>query len=43
MKRKLAKKDEKRFGKHPTQKPEEIIERMIHASTKENDICPRHV
>jgi len=32
------KKDEKRFGKHPTQKPEEIIERMIHASTQENDI-----
>ena len=32
------KKDEKKFGKHPTQKPEEIIERMIHASTKENDI-----
>ena len=32
------KKDEKKFGKHPTQKPEEIIERMIHASTQENDI-----
>ena len=32
------KKDEKKFGKHPTQKPEEVIERMIHASTKENDI-----
>ena len=33
-----TKKDEKKFGKHPTQKPEEIIERMIHVSTKENDI-----
>ena len=32
------KKDEKKFGKHPTQKPEEVIERMIHASTQENDI-----
>ena len=32
------KKEEKKFGKHPTQKPEEIIERMIHASTQQNDI-----
>jgi site-specific DNA-methyltransferase (adenine-specific) len=32
------KKDEKKFGKHPTQKPEEVIERMVHASTQENDL-----
>ena len=32
------KKIEKKFGKHPTQKPEEIIERMILSSTKENDL-----
>jgi len=32
------KKTEKSFGKHPTQKPEEIIERMILSSTKENDL-----
>ena len=32
------KKIEKEFGKHPTQKPEEIIERMILSSTKENDL-----
>jgi site-specific DNA-methyltransferase (adenine-specific) len=31
------KKDECKFGKHPTQKPEEIIERMVLSSTKEND------
>lgn len=31
------KKDEYTFGKHPTQKPEEIIERMVLSSTKEND------
>ena len=32
------KKKEKEFGKHPTQKPEEIIERMILSSTKEKDV-----
>ena len=32
------KKKEKEFGKHPTQKPEELIERMILSSTKEKDI-----
>ena len=32
------KKVEKEFGKHPTQKPEEIIERMILSSTKEGDV-----
>lgn len=32
------KKDEMKFGKHPTQKPEEVIERMVHASTQENDL-----
>ena len=31
------KKEECLFGKHPTQKPEEIIERMVLSSTKEND------
>ena len=31
------KKKEKEFGKHPTQKPEELIERMILSSTKEKD------
>ena len=32
------KKVEKEFGKHPTQKPEEIIERMLLSSTQENDV-----
>ena len=32
------KKDEKQFGKHPTQKPEELIERIILSSTQEDDI-----
>ena len=32
------KKKEKEFGKHPTQKPEELIERMILSSTKEKDV-----
>lgn len=32
------KKVEKEFGKHPTQKPEEIIERMILSSTQEDDV-----
>lgn len=31
-------KKEKEFGKHPTQKPEKLLERIILASTKENDI-----
>ena len=29
---------EKRFGKHPTQKPVELLKRIILASTKENDL-----
>lgn len=32
------KKDEKIFGKHPTQKPEELLERLILSSTVENDL-----
>ena len=32
------KKDEKKFGKHPTQKPLELLERIILASTKEGDL-----
>jgi len=32
------KKREKKFGKHPTQKPLALLERIILASTKENDI-----
>lgn len=32
------KKVEKEFGKHPTQKPEEIIERMVLSSTQEEDV-----
>lgn len=32
------KKTEREFGKHPTQKPEEIIERMVLSSTKEGDV-----
>ena len=31
-------KDEKKFGKHPTQKPFDLFERMILSSTKENDL-----
>ena len=34
----LPKKEEKKFGKHPTQKPVSVLERIILASTKENDI-----
>lgn len=30
--------EEKKFGKHPTQKPVEILKRIILASTKENDL-----
>ncbi len=29
---------EKKFGKHPTQKPEELLKRIILASTKRNDL-----
>ena len=32
------KKIEKKYGRHPTQKPEEIIDRMIKSSTQEEDI-----
>ena len=32
------KKLEKEFGKHPTQKPEELIERIILSSTEKNDL-----
>lgn len=31
-------KNEKKFGKHPTQKPESLLERIILASTKEGDL-----
>lgn len=34
----LPKKDEKKFGKHPTQKPLLVLERILQASTKEGDI-----
>lgn len=34
----LTNQAEKRFGKHPTQKPVYLIERILLASTKENDI-----
>lgn len=34
----LPKKIEKKFGKHPTQKPIELLIRIIQASTNENDI-----
>lgn len=34
----LTKPSEKRFGKHPTQKPEYILERIILASTKKGDM-----
>lgn len=30
--------DEKKFGKHPTQKPLELLRRIVLASTKKNDI-----
>jgi len=32
------KKDEKKFGKHPTQKPLELLRRIVLASTKKGDI-----
>ena len=34
----LPKKIEKQYGKHPTQKPEALLERIILASSKENDV-----
>lgn len=34
----LTKKSEKRFGKHPTQKPESLLERVVLSSTDEGDI-----
>lgn len=34
----LTKPSEKKEGKHPTQKPEYILEKIILASTKENDL-----
>ena len=34
----LPKKEEKKYGKHPTQKPEALIERIILASTTEGDL-----
>jgi site-specific DNA-methyltransferase (adenine-specific) len=30
--------EEKKFGKHPTQKPLELLSRIILASTKEGDL-----
>ena len=30
--------DEKKFGRHPTQKPLALLERIITASTKEGDV-----
>lgn len=34
----LPKKEEKKYGKHPTQKPEALLERIILASTTEGDL-----
>ncbi len=34
----MVSKKEKKFGKHPTQKPEALLERIILASTKEGDL-----
>lgn len=34
----LTKKSEKRFGKHPTQKPESLLERVVLSSTNKGDI-----
>ena len=34
----LPKKDEKKYGKHPTQKPISVLERILLASTKEGDL-----
>lgn len=35
---KLPTKEEKKYGKHPTQKPVDLLIRIIEASTRENDI-----
>lgn len=34
----LPKKNEKQYGKHPTQKPLELMERILLCSTRENDL-----
>lgn len=34
----LPKRDEKKFGKHPTQKPIELLKRIIECSTNEGDL-----
>jgi site-specific DNA-methyltransferase (adenine-specific) len=34
----LLSKKEKKFGKHPTQKPLELLNRIIISSSKENDV-----
>lgn len=34
----LTSKEEKKHGKHPTQKPEELLRRVVLSSTKENDL-----
>ena len=34
----LTKPSEKKYGKHPTQKPEYLLEKIIQASTKEGDV-----
>ena len=34
----MVSKKEKKYGKHPTQKPEALLERIILASSKENDL-----
>lgn len=34
----LPSKKEKKYGKHPTQKPEALLERIVLASTKKNDL-----
>lgn len=34
----LPSKTEKEFGKHPTQKPEALLERIVLASTNEGDL-----
>lgn len=34
----LTKRSEKKWGKHPTQKPESLLERIILSSTKEGDL-----
>ena len=34
----MTKRSEKKEGKHPTQKPEYLLERIVLASTKEEDV-----